>query len=282
MPENDLLAERFEAHRPLLRAVAGRMLGSTAEADDAVQETWLRLTKADGIENMESWLRTVVSRISLDMLRSRKARREEPIEWHPPAEVDGPEREAVLVDEVGRAMLVVLDRLKPVERVAFVLHDMFAVPFDEIAPIVGRNLVATKKLASRARQRVRGVEPPPETIEQTRVVEAFLAASREGDLARLLAVLAPDVVRTADAIALPEGRSTLVRGRDAVAREMLVMGRRARFAEPALIGGNLGAVVAPNGQLRLVLAITIRDGRVSRYDVIADPSRLETVEMAVL
>jgi len=286
MPENNRLAERFEAHRPLLRAVAGRMLGSTAEADDAVQETWLRLVRADslghdGVENMESWLRTVVSRISLDMLRSRKARREEPIDWHPPAEVDGPEHEAVLVDEVGRAMLVVLDRLGPAERVAFVLHDLFAVPFDEIAPVLGRTTVATKKLASRARQRVRGAQPP-EAIDQKKVVEAFLHASREGDLTALLAILAPDVVRTADAIALPKGRATLVRGRDAVAREMLVLGKRARFAEPALVDGKMGAVVAPNGQLRLILAIEIRDGRVAGYEVIAAPDRLESVEIAVL
>lgn len=272
---------RFEAYRPMLRAVAGRMLGSTAEADDAVQETWLRLSKAEGVDNLESWLRTVVSRISLDMLRSRKARREEPIDWHPPAEVDGPEHETVLVDEVGRAMLVVLDRLGPAERVAFVLHDMFAVPFDEIAPVLGRTTVATKKLASRARHRVRGAKPTPVT-DQKNVVEAFLQASREGDLEALLAILAPDVVRTADAAALPKGRSTVVRGRDAVAREMLVLGKRARFAEPALVDGKLGALVAPNGQLRLILAIEIRDGQVTGYEVIATPARLEAVEIAVL
>jgi RNA polymerase sigma factor (sigma-70 family) len=273
----------FEAYRPMLRAVAGRMLGSTAEADDAVQETWLRLSKAEGVDNLESWLRTVVSRISLDMLRSRKARREEPIDWHPPAEIDGPEHETVLVDEVGRAMLVVLDRLGPAERVAFVLHDMFAVPFDEIAPVLGRTTVATKKLASRARHRVRGAQAqPPPVAEQKNVVEAFLMASREGDLEALLAILAPDVVRTADAAALPKGRSTVVRGRDAVAREMLVLGKRARFAEPALVDGRLGALVAPNGQLRLILAIEIRDGQVTGYEVIAAPARLEAVEIAVL
>jgi RNA polymerase sigma factor (sigma-70 family) len=281
MPDDNLLAERFEAHRPLLRAVAGRMLGSTAEADDAVQETWLRLSKADGIDNLESWLRTVVSRISLDMLRSRRAKREEPIEWHPPVEVDGPEREAVLVDEVGRAMLVVLDRLAPAERVAFVLHDMFAVPFDEIAPVVDRTTVTTKKLASRARQKVRGADTPA-TPSDTQVVAAFLRASRDGDLEALLAILAPDVVRRADAAALPKGRSTVVRGRDAVAREMLVLGKRARFAEPALVDGKLGAVVAPNGQLRLVLVITIVNRQVSGYEVIADPKRVEAVDVAVL
>ncbi|GAA3432507.1 sigma-70 family RNA polymerase sigma factor [Kutzneria kofuensis] len=282
MPDDMALAERFEAHRPLLRAVAGRMLGSTAEADDAVQEAWMRLSAADGIDNLESWLRTVVSRISLDMLRSRRAKREEPIDWHPPAEVDGPEREAVLVDEVGRAMLVVLDRLGPAERVAFVLHDMFAVPFEEIAPIVDRTTATTKKLASRARQRVRGSEPPPDAPEQKSVVEAFLTASREGDLKALLEVLDPDVVRRADAVALPKGRSTLVRGRDAVAREMLVLGKRAIYAEPALVGGKMGAVVAPNGRLQLVLAITVEGGRVAGYDVIADTARLHNTEITPL
>ena len=287
MPDNNRLAERFEAHRPLLRAVAGRMLGSTAEADDAVQETWLRLSRTDssgtdGVDNMESWLRTVVSRISLDMLRSRKARREEPIEWHPPAEVDGPEREAVLVDEVGRAMLVVLDRLNPAERVAFVLHDLFAVPFEEIAPVVGRTVVAAKKLASRARQRVRGVTPGPETADHKRVAEAFLQASRDGELAALLDVLAPDVVRTADPAALPTGRSTMVRGRDTVAREMLALGKRARYAEPVLVDGRMGAAVAPNGQLRLILVITVRDGVVAEYEVIADPTRLRSLTLNVI
>jgi RNA polymerase sigma-70 factor (ECF subfamily) len=178
-------------------------------------------------------------------------------------------------------MLVVLERLGPAERVAFVLHDMFAVPFDEIAPVLGRTTVATKKLASRARQRVRGARPP-EVAEQKEIVEAFLKASREGDLDALLGILAPDVVRTADAAALPKGRSTLVRGRDAVAREMLVLGRRARFAEPALVDGKSGAVVAPNGQLRLVLAIEIRDGLVAGYEVIATPERLQVVEISAL
>ena len=286
MPDNNLLVERFEAHRPWLRAVAGRMLGSMAEADDAVQETWLRLIKADGIENMESWLRTVVSRISLDMLRSRRARREEPIDWHPPAEVDGPERDAVLIDDVGRAMLVVLGRLGPAERVAFVLHDMFAVPFEEIAPVVGRTTVATKKLASRARQKVRGAEsarpagqPSAELAEQVRVVEAFLKASREGDLEALLGILAPAVVRAADAATLPKGRSPLVRGRDAVAREMLVLGKRARYAQPARINGQVGAIVAPNGRLQLILAITIRAGQVTKYEVIAAKNRLADAEI---
>jgi RNA polymerase sigma factor (sigma-70 family) len=275
MPAND-----FEKHRPLLRAVAGRMLGSTAEADDAVQETWLRFSKADGIDNVESWLRTVVSRVSLDMLRSRKARREEPIDWHPPTEVDGPEHEALLIDEVGRAMLVVLDRLSPAERVAFVLHDMFAVPFEEIASTLSRTTVTTKKLASRARQRVRGAEPRQRADKA--VVEAFLKASREGDLEALLTILAPDVVRTADVKALPKGMPTTTRGRDAVAREMLVLGRRAVYAEPALVDGRTGAVVAPNGRLQLALIITVCDEQVVAYEVIADRVKLDNAEISLL
>jgi RNA polymerase sigma factor (sigma-70 family) len=275
MPAND-----FEKHRPLLRAVAGRMLGSTAEADDAVQETWLRFSKADGIDNLESWLRTVVSRVSLDMLRSRKARREEPIDWHPPTEVDGPEHEALLIDEVGRAMLVVLDRLSPAERVAFVLHDMFAVPFEEIASTLSRTTVTTKKLASRARQRVRGAEPRQRADKA--VVEAFLKASREGDLEALLTILAPDVVRTADVKTLPKGMPTTTRGRDAVAREMLVLGRRAVYAEPALVDGRTGAVVAPNGRLQLALIITVCDEQVVAYEVIADRVKLDNAEISLL
>ena len=275
-------AERFEAHRGQLRAVAYRMLGSASEADDAVQEAWLRLGRADAVDNLESWLRTVVSRICLDMLRVRKARREDPIDWHAPVEPLDPEREAVLVDEVGRAMLVVLDRLTPAERVAFVLHDLFSMPFDEIAPVVDRTAVATKKLASRARQRVRGAQPRAGLDKQREVVEAFLAASRTGDLQALLAVLAPDVVRRADAIALPPGRKTLVAGRDAVAQEMLVLGKRANDAEPVLVNGSVGAVVAPYGQLRMVLAITVVDGLVTAYDVIADPSRLRETELELV
>jgi len=269
----------FETYRPLLRAVAGRLLGSTAEADDAVQETWLRFTKAEGIDNPESWLRTVVSRISLDMLRSRKARREGPMVEEPPLQ-EGPEHEALLIDEVGRAMLVVLDRLTPPERVAFVLHDLFAVPFDEIAPTLSRTTATTKKLASRARQRVRGAQP--RQMAEKAVVEAFLKASREGDLEALLTVLAPDVVRTADAQALPKGTPTTTRGRDAVAGEMLALGKRAAYAEPALINGRTGAVVAPNGRLALALIITIRDDRVAAYEVIADPERLNYIEISPL
>ena len=280
------LAERFEAHRGRLRAVAYRMLGSPSEADDAVQEAWIRLSRADAssIISLESWLRTVVSRLCLDMLRSRAARREEPLEWHEPAGAPAgePEHEAELIDSVGRAMLVVLGRLAPAERVAFVLHDMFAVPFDQIAPIVGRNVVATKKLASRARGRVRGaVVPDPGLARQRQVVEAFLAAARSGDLTALLTVLAPDVVRHADPAVLQPGGQALVRGADAVARQTLVLGPRARYAEPALVDGAVGAVVAPHGRLLLVLAITVHDDRIAEYDVIADPARLRRLNLTV-
>ena len=284
MDSRDGLAERFETHRGQLRAVAYRMLGSAAEADDAVQEAWLRLSRTDpgGIGNLEAWLRTVVSRLCLDMLRTRASRREEPLDLQLPG-ADDPEHEAVLIDSVGRAMLVVLDTLTPAERVAFVLHDLFAVPFDQIAPIVDRTPAATKKLASRARHRVRGVTAAPATelARQRQVVEAFLAAARSGDLDALLAVLAPDVVRRADRAALAPDRATVVRGADAVAREMLVFGRRSRFAEPALVNGRIGAVVAPNGRLVAALAITVEGGRVSEYEMIADPVRLRRLDLAV-
>src|SRR4051794_39545128 len=222
MDDQEALAQRFEAHRGRLRAVAYRMLGSLTEADDAVQEAWFRLSRtgAGGIEDLESWLRTVVSRLCLDMLRTRGSRREEPLGEHAPAQ-EGPEQEAELVDSVGRAMLVVLDRLTPPERVAFVLHDLFAVPFDRIAPILDRTPVAAKKLASRARHRVRGAAPASaERARQRRVVEAFLAATRSGDLDALLAVLAPGVVRRADPAALTPGRATVIRGAETVAKEM--------------------------------------------------------------
>ena len=284
----DGLAERFEAHRGQLRAVAYRMLGSRSDADDAVQEAWLRLSRADAcIENLEAWLRTAVSRLCLDMLRTRTSRREEPLDWHlpaAPAQESDPEQEALLLDSVGRAMLVVLDTLTPAERVAFVLHDLFAVPFDEIAPVVGRTPATAKKLASRARRRVRGVPAVPraELARQRGVVEAFLAAARSGDLDALLSVLAPDVVRRADPAVLQPGGLPVLSGADAVARQTLVLGPRARFAEPALVNGTVGAVIAPHGRLQLVLAVTVAGGRVAGYDVIADPARLAQLELAVL
>ncbi|GAA3122814.1 sigma-70 family RNA polymerase sigma factor [Streptosporangium carneum] len=292
MRKNDGLAERFEAHRDHLLRVAYRMLGSLGEAEDAVQEAWLRLSRvdADGVENLGGWLRTVVSRVCLDMLRSRRARPEEPVGQQVPdlvgdADNGGdPEREALLADSVGRALLVVLDTLVPAERVAFVLHDMFAVPFDQIAPIVGRSSVTTKKLASRARHRVRGGSaiPTAELARRRHVVDAFLAASRGGDLDAILAVLVPDVVRRADPAALPPGAATEVRGARAVAEGIAVFGRRARFAETALVNGTVGVVVAPRGRLLLALGVTVEGDRIAGYDVIADPARLRRLDIAIL
>jgi RNA polymerase sigma factor (sigma-70 family) len=289
---NDELADRFETHRDQLRAVAHRMLGSVSEAEDAVQEAWLRLVRVDpdSVDNLGAWLTTVVSRVCLDMLRSRGSRREDLLGHHVTDEASGvasdndPEQEALLVDSVGRALLVVLDRLAPAERVAFVLHDLFAVPFDEIAPIVARSTVTTKKLASRARQKVRGnpTVPAAEIARQRRVAEAFLAAARTGDVDAVLAVLAPDVVRTADRAALPAGRPTKVRGARKVAEEIAVFGRNARFADLALVDGTVGLVVAPGGRLRLVLALTIDGAQITGYELIADPARLHHLGLAVL
>ncbi|WP_030511223.1 sigma-70 family RNA polymerase sigma factor [Microbispora rosea] len=303
MGEHDGLAELFETYRPHLRAVAHRMLGTGGEADDAVQETWLRLSRSDvgGVANLGGWLTTVVSRVSLDMLRAR-ARREEaaprPYDrgWDGQA-VDGsawdgrardgggdPEQEAVLADSVGRALLVVLDTLPPTERVAFVLHDVFAVPFDQIGPIVGRSPVAAKKLASRARHRLRGRPEAAgaEAARHRRVVDAFLIASREGDMDALMAVLAPEVVRRADPAALPPGLPAVVRGARAVAQETVVLGRRARFAEPALVNGAVGVVVAPHGRLLLALALAVEGERIAEIDVVADPARLHALDLALL
>ncbi|MFE4516609.1 sigma-70 family RNA polymerase sigma factor [Kitasatospora sp. NPDC056783] len=285
----DAVAARFEAERGRLRAIAQRMLGSTGEAEDAVQEAWLRLVRTDGpeIDNLPGWLTTVVSRICLDLLRARAARREEPAGEALPDPAGGgpePEREALLIESVGRALLVVLDRLGPAERVAFVLHDGFAVPFDRIAPIVGRTPAAAKKLASRARQRVRGTAalPPEPLAGHRRVVEAFLAAARGGDLAALLAVLAPDVVRRADPAALPPGRDLVARGAEVIARETTVFGRRARYGAVALVDGVPGILIAPDGRLRLVLRLAVAEGRVAGYEVIADPARLAALDLAVL
>lgn len=286
------LADRFETHRGALQAVAYRMLGSVSEAEDAVQEAWLRLVRVDSdeVDNLGGWLRTVVSRVCLDMLRSRAARREELVGHQVPDEgrdlgpSRDPEHEALLVDSVGRALLVVLDRLAPVERVAFVLHDMFAVPFDEIATIVGRSTVTTKKLASRARHKVRGAPAmqDAELARQRRVVEAFLAASRAGDLDAILAVLDPDVVRRADRAALPPGRAVEVRGAREVAEEIVVFGRNSRFADPALVNGAVGIVVAPRGRLVLVLTVHVEDERIVEYELIADPARLRQLDLAVI
>lgn len=290
MPAQDLLAQRFETHRSHLRAVAYRILGSVSEADDAVQEAWFRLARqdADELDNLVGWLTTVVSRICLDMLRSRTARREDPLdlltELGDAAYDSDPEHEAVLIDSVGRALLVVLDTLGPDERVTFVLHDLFALPFEQIAPIVGRTTPTTKKLASRARRRVRGesTATATELAAQRQVVAAFLTAARGGDLTALLAVLAPDVVRVADPAALPAGLPTVVRGAAEVAKETLLLQRRSRVAALALVDGAVGIVVAPRGTLLLALAVTVRADRVAGYEVIADPARLRDLDLAVL
>ncbi|MGY5129413.1 sigma-70 family RNA polymerase sigma factor [Streptomyces nigrescens] len=292
MDEQDRLAERFEAQRGHLRAVAYRMLGSLSDADDAVQEAWLRLSRVDSgtVENLPGWLTTVVSRLCLDILRSRTARREEPVGAQPPdpagdaGDGTGPEPEALLIDSVGRALLVVLDTLAPAERIAFVLHDMFAVPFDRIAPLVERSPVTTKKLASRARHKVQGTPavPAADLARQRKAVDAFLAASRDGDLDALLAVLSPGVVRRPDPAALPPGAPTELRGAHSVAEGTLVFGRKARFAAPALVNGTVGIVVAPRGRLLLVLTVTVEDERITTYEVIADPARLRQLDLAVL
>lgn len=292
MDEHQWLAERFEAKRAYLRAVAYRMLGSSSEADDAVQEAWLRLSRTDAhdIENLGGWLTTVVARVCLDMLRSRKSRHEQPLEAITPepaeSRQDGndPEREALLADSVGLALLVVLERLSPAERLAFVLHDLFAMPFDEIAPIVGRSPAAARQLASRARHRVRGVATVPDAdlTRQSEVIEAFLAASRRGDFKALLAVLDPDVVVQADRAAVPPGAARQVRGAQAVAEQALIFAQRARFAQLALVNGAVGVVVAPRGRLMLVMAIKFRGQKIVAIDVVADPARLRQIDLAVL
>jgi RNA polymerase sigma factor (sigma-70 family) len=287
--DHDWLAERFEAHRPHLRAVAYRMLGSASEADDAVQEAWLRLDRADTseVENLGGWLTTVVARLCLDMLRARTSRREEPVGAHLPDPIaspqDGidPEQEALLAEGIGLALLVVLDTLTPAERVAFVLHDMFAMPFDQVAAVVGRSPAAAKMLASRARRRVQGTAavPDPDLTRQRAVVDAFLAASRGGDFDALLAVLDPAVVVRADRAAVLAGADREVRGAPAVAD---TFSGRARLARPALVDGAAGAVWAPGGRPRVVFAFTIAGGRIVEIDLLADPERLRQLDLAVL
>jgi RNA polymerase sigma factor (sigma-70 family) len=293
--ERDWLAERFEAHRSKLRAVAYRMLGSLSEADDAVQEAWLRLSRADasGVENLGGWLTTIVARVCLNMLHSRKSRREEPLDARLPDPIisvqDGvdPEQQALLTEGVGLALLVVLDALAPAERVAFVLHDMFAVPFGEIAPIVGRSPNAAKMLASRARRRVQGAAPVPDAdlARQRAVVDAFFAAARDGDFAALLAVLDPDVVLRADGAAVLAGAPAEVRGAAGVTEQTLTAGdfsRLARIVRPALVNGAAGVVAAAGGRPFAVVGFTVRRGKVVEIDVFADPARLRQVDMADL
>ena len=286
MPERDVLVTEFEQNRTHLRAVAYRMLGSLSEADDAVQESWLHVSRSGtaGVKNLGGWLTTVVARVCLDMLRSRRARREEPLDGQP-VELAGtgdPEQEALLADSVGPALLVVLEELAPAERLAFVLHDMFAVPFDEIAPIVGRSPAAARQLASRARRRVQGSASVPDAdlSRQRELVSAFMAASREGDFDALLAVLDPDVVLRADRATVPAGRPTLVRGAENVARGALA--GRSRFAQAALVDGSVGIVVAPRGQLTIALTFSFGRGRITEIEVIADPERLGELDVTVL
>jgi RNA polymerase sigma factor (sigma-70 family) len=292
MDEREWLADRFEANRTHLRAVAYRMLGSVSEADDAVQEAWLRLSRSDtaGVENLRAWLTTVVARVSLDMLRSRSSRREEPIGPHVPEPIvsreDGvdPEHEALLADSVGLALLVVLETLGPAERLAFVLHDMFAVPFDEIAPIVGRSPAAARQLASRARRRVRGAAPAPDVdlARQREVVAAFLAAARGGDFDALVALLDPEVVLRVDRGALRPGELREFRGAAAVAGQVRTFARLAAFARPALVNGAAGFVVARSGRPLAVAGFTVARGAIVEIDLLADPARLRELDLAVL
>ena len=288
MDEHDRLAERFEADRTHLRAVAYRMLGSASEADDAVQEAWLRLSRSgtDGVENLGGWLTTVVARVCLDMLRSRASRREDPFGEQVPEPIASredaidPEHEAVLADSVGLALLVVLDTLGPAERVAFVLHDMFGVPFDEIAPILGRTPAAARQLASRARSRVQGATvPDADRSRQRAVVDAFLAAARGGDFDALLAVLDPDVVVRADPAAVLTGASEELRGAPAVAD---TFSGRARAARPALVEGTPGLVWMQHGRPQMVFDFTIANGKVVKIDLIADPERISELDLTVL
>jgi RNA polymerase sigma-70 factor, ECF subfamily len=288
--EREWLAERFEEHRARLRAVAYRMLGSLSEADDAVQEAWLRLSRTDAsrVENLGGWLTTVVARVSLNMLRARDARHEQslgvrmPEPIVDPAEGIDPEHEALLADSVGLALLVVLERLTPPERLAFVLHDIFAVPFDEIAPIVDRSPEAARQLASRARRRIQGdsTVPDADLNTQRRVVDAFLAAAREGDFEALLEVLDPDVVLRVDLG--PAGGSREVRGAAAVAGQAQTYARLGLVMQPVLINGAAGIVSFMDGQPYSIGAVTVRDEKIVEMDILADPERLNRLDLTIL
>jgi len=293
MDENEWLADRFEDHRARLRAVAYRMLGSLTEADDAVQDTWLRLSRsgADGVENLGGWLTTIVARVCLNMLRSRTTRREEALGVHLPDPVISPpgvlqpDEEAVLADSVGLALLVVLDTLSPAERLAFVLHDMFQLPFEEIAPMVGRSPTAARQLASRARRRVKGADipaPDPDLARQRDVVDAFFLAARGGDLDALVTLLDPDVVLRADFGARRPAASRVVRGAAAVARQAVLGALPGADLHPALVNGAAGAVVTVGGRPFAVLGFTVAEGRILEIDAIADPERVRRVAAAVL
>jgi RNA polymerase sigma factor (sigma-70 family) len=290
MDQQEWLAQRFEEHRPRLRAVAYRMLGSMSEADDAVQDAWIRLSRSDtsDVQNLGAWLTTVVARVALNTLRSRKARREQPLDVHvpdpiiDPADGTNPEHEALLADSVGLALLVVLETLTPPERLAFVLHDMFAVPFDEIATILDRSPDAARQLASRGRRRVRGSAPVPDAdlSAQWEVVEAFLAAARNGDFAGLVAVLDPDVVLRADGGL--EGLSSHVEGAETVASQALMWSRVDLTIHRALINGAAGMVSMRNGRPFSVAAVTVRGGKIVEMNILADPDRVRQLDLAVL
>jgi RNA polymerase sigma-70 factor (ECF subfamily) len=290
--DGDSLGRRFEEHRPRLRAVAYRMLGSTGEADDAVQDAWLRVSRADtaAVENLGPWLTTVVARVCLNQLRTRQQRRESPLDVHVPDPIvspeDGvdPEHEALLADSVGLALLVVLETLTPAERLAFVLHDMFGVPFDDIAPMLDRTPAAARQLASRARRRVRGqaTVPDPDLARQRDVVDAFFAASREGDFEALVAVLHPDVVLRSDGGAARPRLTMVLHGADAVARQAFTSGRLSPYVRPALINGAAGVVVAAGERRLFVMAFTVTDGRIAAIDVLSDPDRLQDLDLPPL
>jgi RNA polymerase sigma-70 factor (ECF subfamily) len=292
MAEPDWLAEQFEARRSHLRGVAYRMLGSLSEADDAVQESWLRLSRSDtsGVENLGGWLTTVVARVCLDVLRRRRSRREEPLGAPLPDPIVSrddridPEQQAILADSVGLALLVVLETLAPAERLAFVLHDLFAMPFGEIAPIVGRSPTAARQLASRARRRVQRVSRAPDTdlARQREVVNAFFAASRDGDFEALLAVLDPDVVVRADYGTQSPGAPREVRGARAVAEQALTFARFASFARPALVNGAAGVFAAQGGRLYSVMGFTVAAGKIIEIDILADPERLRRLDLTAL
>jgi RNA polymerase sigma factor (sigma-70 family) len=292
MSELDWLAGRFEENRTRLRSVALRMLGSASEADDAVQEAWLRVSRADAgeVENLAGWLTTITARVCLNMLQARRARPEEPAGTHPPElpaaahqDAQDPGDQVLLADSVGQALLVVLDTLSPAERVAFVLHDMFAVPFEDIAPTVGRSPAAARQLASRARRRVQGAPTVPreELARQRELVGALLTALRARDLDGILAVLDPDLVFGADAVVSPPAGSE-IRGARAWATQAITYKGMAGVTREALVDGALGVVVAPRGRLQRVLVLTFAHGLITRMDVIADPARLRTMELAVL
>jgi RNA polymerase sigma-70 factor (ECF subfamily) len=290
MDEREWLADRFEEHRTRLKAVAYRMLGSLSDADDAVQEAWLRLSRTDeDIDNLDAWLTTVVARVCLNTLRSRQSRREEAMGPRVPEPIvdpeDGtePEHEALLADSVGLALLVVLETLSPAERLAFVLHDVFAVPFDEIAPIIDRSPDAARQLASRARRRVRGAPVPDAALEaQREVVDAFLAAAREGDFERLVSVLDPDVVLHADlGPSAPGGRFEL-HGVEAVAKQARTYSRLGLVIRPALVNGAAGVVTFRDDEPFSVGAFTVKGGRIVEIDFLADPERVRQVDLTVL